>query len=92
MEAERREGGRAASRGQGDQGVDEPFRLEVAEFATGVPEPPSSRSVSFPSITVPSPWAKPAASTGWAARALCVWDGAWDQWLPQNKIRPWCTA
>jgi serine/threonine-protein kinase len=24
-----------------------------------------------------------------AIRAMCEWDGAWDQWRPQDKIRPW---
>jgi hypothetical protein len=24
-----------------------------------------------------------------AARAMCEWDGAWDQWAPQDVIRPW---
>ncbi|MGW2933546.1 serine/threonine-protein kinase [Streptomyces sp. NPDC001156] len=24
-----------------------------------------------------------------AIRAMCTWDGAWDQWQPQDDIRPW---
>jgi len=28
----------------------------------------------------------------WRGAALCVWDGAWDQWRPQDKIRSWLRA